>query len=96
MYVVTVRFQIKPEHRQAFGALMRAQARKSLALEPACRRFDVCELEGDGNAIFLYEVYDDRAAFDLHLESEHFRQFDSAVADMVETKNVETMRLMEN
>ncbi|MBO6676173.1 MAG: antibiotic biosynthesis monooxygenase [Rhizobiales bacterium] len=93
MYVVTVRFQIKPEHREAFSALMRAQARNSLALEPACRRFDVCELENDRNAIFLYEIYDNRAAFDLHLESGHFRRFDEAVADMVATKSVETMLL---
>ncbi|MEO0384718.1 MAG: putative quinol monooxygenase [Pseudomonadota bacterium] len=96
MYVVTVQFQIKPEHHEAFCELMRAQARNSMAREPACRRFDVCELEGDRNAIFLYEVYDDRAAFDLHLQSEHFHEFDRTVADMVETKSVKTMRLLDS
>ncbi len=96
MYVVTVHFQVKPEHREAFDDLMREQARNSLTREPGCHRFDVCQPESDASAVFLYEIYDDRAAFDLHLDSEHFRQFDAAVAAMVETKRVETMRLLES
>lgn len=94
MYVVTVQFQIKPEHSRAFGSLMRDQARNSLALEPSCHRFDVCQLESDENAIFLYELYEDRTAFDLHLQSEHFSQFDVAVADMIVSKTVATMALI--
>lgn len=95
MYVVTVKLQIKPAYRAVFDPLMREQARASLAEEPGCHRFDICEPEDDGDAIFLYELYEDRSAFDLHLQSEHFRRFDMAVADMVESKSVATMRLLE-
>ena len=38
--------------------------------------------------VFLYEVYRDRAAFDLHLASDHFRQFDQRSRDLVIRKTV--------
>lgn len=91
MYVVTVQFTIKPAHREAFHALMQEQAKNSLEKEPACHVFDVCVPHADGQQIFLYEVYEDRAAFDLHLQSAHFKAFDAAVAPMVADKQVVTM-----
>ena len=38
--------------------------------------------------VFLYEIYRDRAAFDLHLASDHFRQFDQRSRDLVVSKTV--------
>ena len=51
---------------------------------------DVCMDQEDKNTIFLYEVYQDRKAFDDHLSSNHFKEFDSAVRDWVESKVVQT------
>jgi quinol monooxygenase YgiN len=42
----------------------------------------------------LYEIYDDAPAFDRHLASDHFRDFDAVVAPWVRTKKVETWDLM--
>ncbi|MEM7522936.1 MAG: antibiotic biosynthesis monooxygenase [Pseudomonadota bacterium] len=42
--------------------------------------------------MFLYEVYDDAAAFDAHLASDHFKDFDAAVAPMVAAKTVRRLR----
>jgi (4S)-4-hydroxy-5-phosphonooxypentane-2,3-dione isomerase len=44
--------------------------------------------DGPPDTVFLWEIYDDRAAFDAHLASRHFRDFDRATADMVRTKTV--------
>ena len=41
--------------------------------------------------MFLYEVYDDRKAFDAHLATLHFKQFDPAVAPMVASKAVRVL-----
>lgn len=93
MYVVTVTFTVAPEDAAAFVARVKRQAADSLSLEPACRRFDVClDPETDGR-VFLYEIYDDRAAFDAHLASAHFAAFDAEVGPSVRTKKVETWRL---
>ncbi|GMG84607.1 putative quinol monooxygenase [Paralimibaculum aggregatum] len=93
MYVVTVRFEIEPEMAAAFLGRMRRQAADSLRLEPGCRRFEICLDPPRPERVFLYEIYDDRAAFESHLASPHFRDFDRAVAPMVTEKTVEIWAL---
>ena len=92
MYVVVVDFRIKPERLAQFVPLMLENARLSRETEPGCRVFDVCADPKEKTSIFLYEVYDDRAAFDAHLASAHFKRFDAAVGEMLASKAV---RLLE-
>ena len=88
MYIVTVLFVAKPERAADFRREMVANARASRDLEPGCRQFDVTVDPADPATIFLYEAYDDRAAFDAHLASEHFKRFDALVRDWVARKDV--------
>jgi quinol monooxygenase YgiN len=70
----------------------------SVRLEPGCLRFDVL-MPADAGApprVFLYEIYEDRAAFDLHLASEHFRDFDERSRDLVRGKTVLAFAVEEN
>jgi len=92
MYVVTVDFRIKPERLAEFMPLMLENARASRETEPGCRQFDVCVDPKEKTSVFLYEIYDNRAAFDAHLATAHFKRFDVAVGDMVAAKVV---RLLE-
>jgi len=59
--------------------------------EEGCHRFDVC-LGADGE-VFLYELYADAAAFDLHLRSAHFRDFDRIACEMIKEKSIKTYDL---
>ncbi len=88
MYVVTVEFDIKAEQLDEFRAQMIANATASREREPGCRQFEVCADPAKPQAIYLYEVYDDRAAFDAHLASEHFKTFDRIVAPWIASKAV--------
>lgn len=90
MYVVTVLFEIVPGRMAEFLPRMIANARQSLADEPGCRQFDVCADPRRPDIVFLYEVYDDRPAFDAHLGAAHFRAFDAATAALVAKKTVAT------
>jgi (4S)-4-hydroxy-5-phosphonooxypentane-2,3-dione isomerase len=94
MYVVTVTFEIDPGHVDAFTAAVLTQARNSLEREERCSCFDVCRDPDHPERIFLYELYDDRAAFDLHLASDHFKSFDRTVTPWVRQKNVGTWTLV--
>ncbi|PSL20369.1 putative quinol monooxygenase [Shimia abyssi] len=85
MYAVTVTFVVKPEMMPSFLPLMARNARISRKVETGCQHFDVCR---DGDIVFLYEVYDDRTAFDAHLASAHFQEFDAAVSSMIQEKQV--------
>lgn len=85
MFVVVVNFVIAAEHTAAFAEAVRAQASNSLNLEKDCHVFDVCIA---GNEFLLYEKYSTSEAFDEHLRSEHFKQFDADVAPWVSSKTV--------
>ena len=88
MYVITVLFSIRSEHTSAFFQAIVANARTSVAEESGCRQFDVCLSDRDRSDVFLYEVYDSKAAFDAHLASAHYRQFTETTAAWVSAKVV--------
>jgi quinol monooxygenase YgiN len=88
MYVMTVEFRIDPARLTEFMPLLVANACDSRERESGCRQFDVCRDPAHPEVVFLYELYDDRAAFDAHLQSPHFRSFDAAVRGMVAAKTV--------
>lgn len=89
MYAVTVRFEINPETADAFLDLMRQNARASVRDEPGCHQFDVCTDADRPGEVFLYEIYDDRSAFEAHLTTAHFISFEAASAPFVSDKQVQ-------
>lgn len=89
MYAVIVRFEVRDGNAGDFQARVTKQAADSLAHEPGCRVFDVWTSAAQPQAVYLYEVYDSRAAFDAHLASAHFTAFDAEVAPMVISKTVD-------
>lgn len=95
MYVVAVWFEVRPEHAAAFRDAVLRNAAASLRDEPGCGRFDVCFADG-GARCFLYELYDDRAAFDAHLATRHFAEFSAASEPMVTGKRLDTYELAPN
>ena len=87
-YVILVDFRLKPGSRSAFRRLVDENAKASARNEPGCRRFDVLEPAGEADRVVLYEIYDDRAAFDAHLTTAHFAAFDTASAPYIADKKV--------
>lgn len=85
---VIVEFEVLSSAWDDFRKLVAAQAENSLAREPGCHAFDVWTSSEKPNVVFLHEIYADRAAFDAHLASSHFRAFDTATAPMVAAKRV--------
>lgn len=87
-YVIVVDFELVPGAGDAFRALVDANARTSVREEAGCRRFDVFLPEGGRERVMLYEIYDDRAAFDAHCATPHFISFDRESAPLVARKTV--------
>ncbi len=92
MYVVTVEFAIDPPQFDRFLPLMLDNARRSRENEPGCRQFDVCVDDARPGIVHLYELYDDRAAFDAHLASPHFVSFAAATQAMITERAIQTWR----
>ena len=75
MYVLLVQIDILPEHRDAFLAAMRGHAERARENESGTIRFDVITDENEPNRAFFYEVYTDKAAFEVHGKSESIAIF---------------------
>ena len=86
-FVITVDFELKPGTLPAFRSLVEINARHSCRDEPGCRRFDVLVPPGQ-DRVFLYEIYDNREAFDAHLKTPHFELFNRESAPLIVAKHV--------
>ncbi len=65
-----------------------------MRLESDCHRFDVCIDPERGERVLLYELYCDHAAFDCHLASAHFVDFDETVRGWISSKKVTSYTLI--
>lgn len=93
MFVVAVTFFTTPEGYDRFVRLVTENAGRSLSDEPGCHRFDVCLSDARPNEVFLYELYDDEAAFEVHKTMPHYLTFSDGIADLVTGKEVRTFTL---
>jgi quinol monooxygenase YgiN len=58
--------------------------------EPGCRQFDVCTDPGQPDTVFLYELYDDLAAFEAHQTMPHYKATGPKVEGLVAAKTLVT------
>jgi quinol monooxygenase YgiN len=86
-FVIIAEFEVKPDRLERFLALATADASQSVAKEPGCHQFDVT-VDQAANRVLLYEVYDDEAAFDAHLQTPHLRTFRDGIEPLVVSRNV--------
>ena len=61
--------------------------------EPGCQCFDVLVPNKDENRIVLYEAYDNEAAFQEHLQSQHFKDFSDRVSGLVTDRKLTKFRV---
>ena len=82
MLVVHVHVHVKPESVDAFKAASMENARNSVR-EPGIARFDVIQQQDDPSRFVLMEVY--RTAEDpaRHKETNHYKVWRDAVADIM-------------
>jgi autoinducer 2-degrading protein len=82
LYINAVDLDIVPAERDSYLAAIKENSMAAIQ-EPGCRQFDILVLDGDPNHLFLYEVYDNEAAFKTHRASEHFKKYAALTANMV-------------
>lgn len=71
-FVVIARWDAKPAHQHEVADALRQLAAASRD-EPGCLEYRLHQSIDDPCRFVLYERYSNRAAYQSHLESEHFR-----------------------
>lgn len=94
-FAVIVEFAVTSDGFERLCSRTVQQARDSVRLERDCHQFDVT-IDAKQNAVLLYEIYSNEAAFDNHLQSEHFKSFDNDVAALITCKTVKKFELLES
>jgi (4S)-4-hydroxy-5-phosphonooxypentane-2,3-dione isomerase len=88
-YTVIAEFETTPDTHDAFAAICRFDAERSVADEPGCFLFHVLEPVDRPNVIVLYEVYASEDAFKAHNQMPHFKKFAQTVKELdIETVSV--------
>jgi quinol monooxygenase YgiN len=86
-FVIIAEFEGEAEGLERFLELATGDASQSVAQEPGCHQFDVT-VDRAANRVVLYEVYDDEAAFDAHLQTPHLKTFRDGIEPLVVSRNV--------
>jgi len=92
MLAVCVDFEIDPESLDAFLPIMQKNASDSLLKEVGCHQFDITQDPQSPTKIFLYELYDDAVAFEMHIQASHYLEFNDAISRMVDKKSVRLLQ----
>lgn len=72
MLSIFVTIDVQEEYLEEFKKASLGDAEGSVRDEPQCFRFDINQDEEIPTRFYLYEVYQDEAAFQHHLTTPHF------------------------
>lgn len=86
--VLHVELTLHSEHRDAYLDLARAHRDRVLENEPGCSRFDISVEEENENLVRLYEVYDDAAAVDHHVQTPYMNAYRDETAPMIANRKL--------
>ena len=83
-YVISVNYKVKPECKEDFIKLLKANAKNSLG-EPGCLNYEAAI---DGDEVFLYEKYKTEEDFNFHISQPHYKEYVDGTKDMLSDKVV--------
>ena len=92
MFAVCVDFEIDLASLDAFLTIMKKNASYSLANEVGCHQFDITQDPQNQTKVFLYELYDDEVAFELHKKASYYLEFNDAISGMVNKKSIRLLQ----
>ena len=87
MIIIGGSYDVHPEDVAAFIAAVEKVTEGSRK-EAGCRLYQFSRALDDPNRICLFEIWADRAAFDLHLTTPHFLAYRDTTAKLRTTRNV--------
>ena len=87
-YVRVAELQIDPAQAAAFAAATREVGKASVETEEGCIALYAVAEKDNPNLVRVFEIYRDPAAYQVHLQSEHFRKFRESTNAMVTSRKL--------
>lgn len=86
MFAVSVTFTAQPSKIEQLRHLLTEHAARTLRNEAGCRRFDIGTNADRPDEVFLYELYEDEAAFRVHSDAPYLADFFDEAKDLIASK----------
>ena len=90
-YINVVDLEINPADFRKFVPAIMQNGETAVKEEPGVIQFDIMAPKDEPNHVFLYEVYENEAAYKSHLQSAGFKKFQAATTGMVKNRKVMVM-----
>jgi autoinducer 2-degrading protein len=81
-YINAVDIDVVPGQVDAYLAALKENGVAAVH-EPGCHEFNITVSPKDPNHVFIFEVYENTAAFEAHRASDHFKKYAATTKDMV-------------
>ena len=91
---LVVDFRVQPGTKARFLEIIREHAAQTLASEEGCLRFEVCDPIEGGDRVFLYEMYADEAALEVHKASPILARTRERYADLMESRDIHVCKVL--
>ncbi|MFT5540847.1 MAG: autoinducer 2-degrading protein [Glaciecola sp.] len=88
MYCIIVKNKIKNGCREVYLKAMLENAKASVESEAGCHVFDVLEEKEEENTFYLYQIYSNPGAVEVHKETPHYLKSHSLINDIIESVSV--------
>lgn len=94
--VLHVELTLAPGKRDAWLARARRHRATVIENEPGCRTFDISVPEDDDHTVRLYEVYEDEAAVDHHMQTPYMQEYRDDTGPMTVDRRLTRAVLVED
>jgi (4S)-4-hydroxy-5-phosphonooxypentane-2,3-dione isomerase len=81
-YINAVDIDIAPGQIDAYLAALKENGAAAVH-EPGCQEFNITVSPKDPNHVFIFEVYDNEAAFQAHRATDHYKKYAATTKEMV-------------
>jgi quinol monooxygenase YgiN len=92
-YINAVDVDIVPGQVDNYLAALQENGAASVH-EPGCRDFIITVSQKDPNHVFIFEIYDDAAAFEAHRQTVHFKKYAATSKDMIAKRDAHPLSLI--
>jgi quinol monooxygenase YgiN len=83
LYVRVAEIEIDPAELEAYKAAVKEEIERSVLIEPGVLALYAVADQDNPTHVLVFEMYADRDAYDVHLETPHFKQYKATTQGMV-------------
>ena len=88
------KIQVDPAQLDSYNAALKEQMTTAIRVEPGVLTYYAVADKTSPSHITIFEIYADTAAYQSHIQTEHFKKYKATVQNMVKSLELEDVNLI--